>query len=105
MAPDDPANQTKHDPNPRRTEAWLRFRKLMGWMALAALAAGLLALLYLSLMGPLTLHMAIATLAGVIVSVLLGTALMGLVYFSDRSGHDADAHHTKEKDRNKGEGQ
>jgi hypothetical protein len=64
----------------------------MGWMLLAAIGAGLLALLYLSWMTELTLHMAVATLAGVILSVLLGTALMGLVYVSDRGGHDADAH-------------
>jgi hypothetical protein len=36
--------------------------------------------------------MLIATIAGVGLSVLLGTALMGLVYFSNNSGHDDDAH-------------
>jgi hypothetical protein len=30
----------------------------------------------------------IATVAGVGLSVLLGTGLMGLVYFSSHSGHD-----------------
>jgi hypothetical protein len=36
--------------------------------------------------------MAIATVAGVGFSVLLGTGLMGLVYFSNHSGHDEGAH-------------
>ena len=33
-------------------------------------------------------QMVLATIAGVGLSVLLGTALMGLVFLSDRSGHD-----------------
>jgi hypothetical protein len=88
-----------HDPIPRfdqrledarRTaEAWLRYKKLMGWMAVAAVGAVLLALLYLKLAGgEIRLHMVIATIAGVGFSVLLGTGLMGLVYFSSHSGHD-----------------
>ena len=49
----------------------------------------LLALIYLqSAGGPVPIHMVIATIAGVGFSVLLGTALMGLVYFSNNSGHD-----------------
>jgi hypothetical protein len=87
----------RHDPiSPEpdlRTLAWIRYKKLMSWMALAAVVAVLLALAYLKSTGRLvSIHMAIATIAGVGLSVLLGTALMGLAYFSSHSGHDEDAH-------------
>ena len=83
----------KHDPTPPSVEraalAWARYKALMSWMALAAVVAVLLALIYLkSQGGPVPIHMVIATIAGVGFSVLLGTGLMGLVYFSNNSGHD-----------------
>ena len=83
----------KHDPVPESTkraaDAWARYKRLMSWMATAAVVAVLLALIYLkSTGGPVPIHMMIATIAGVGLSVLLGTALMGLVYFSSHSGHD-----------------
>ena len=83
----------EQDPIPAHLErtalAWARYKRLMRWMVLAATAAVILALIYLKLSGgPLQLHMVIATIAGVGFSVLLGTALMGLVYFSNASGHD-----------------
>jgi hypothetical protein len=60
-------------------------------MALAAIVAVVLALGYLWLSGVnFTIHVAIATAAGVGFSVLLGTALMGLIYFSSHSGHDEE---------------
>lgn len=77
----------------RTAIAWARYKKLMSWMSLAAFTAVLLALIYLKSSGePVPIHMLIATIAGVGLSVLLGTALMGLVYFSNNSGHDDDAH-------------
>ena len=87
----------KHDPIPpsleRTAVAWARYKALMSWMALAAFVAVLLAVGYLYLSGAeVRLHMVIATVAGVSVSVLLGTGLMGLVYFSSHSGHDEGAH-------------
>jgi hypothetical protein len=36
-------------------------------------------------------QMVVATIAGVGLSVLLGTGLMGLVFLSDRSGYDEGA--------------
>jgi hypothetical protein len=87
-------NMPHHDPIPpnpheRTAIAWARYKRLMIWMTLAAAAAVLLALIYLkSSGGPVPIHMIIATIAGVGFSVLLGTALMGLVYFSNNSGHD-----------------
>jgi hypothetical protein len=65
---------------------------MMKWMVLAAVVAAGLAVLYLSLSGePLRLHMVIATIVGVGMTVLVGTALMGLVFLSSSSGHDEDA--------------
>lgn len=81
------------DPVPPRLEraagAWVQYKRLMRWMAVLAIAVGLLALLYLRAVGaPMPIHMAIATFAGVSLTVLLGTALMGLVFLSANSGHD-----------------
>ena len=69
--------------------AWRRYRRLMAWMTLASLIAIGAALLFLRWSyGPLSIHMAIATVLGVGLSVLLGTALMGLVFLSSGTGHD-----------------
>lgn len=69
--------------------AWGRYKRLMAWMSLAAVVAVGAALLYLRLtVGSLTIHMLIATILGVGLSVLLGTALMGLVFLSSGTGHD-----------------
>jgi ABC-type multidrug transport system fused ATPase/permease subunit len=92
----------RHDPIPpdleRTAQAWARYKALMSWMIAAAVVAVLLALLYLKLSGiSMHLHLVIATIAGVFFSVLLGTALMGLAYFSSHSGHD-DAAHQHEDD-------
>lgn len=83
----------RHDPTPASLEraalAWARYKRLMSWMATAAVVAVLLSLIYLkSTGGPVPIHMMIATIAGVGLTVLLGTGLMGLVYFSNNSGHD-----------------
>ncbi len=70
--------------------AWARYRRLMRGMALVSFAAVVVALGWLRLtMGDaLTIHMMIATAAGVGLSVMLGAALMGLVFLSSGSGHD-----------------
>ena len=87
----------RHDPTPRRPAAeraaWrARFRRIMGWMGLAALASVLLALIWLKSFGePLSLHAQIATILGVGSTVLVGTGLMSLVFLSSRSGHDEEA--------------
>ena len=96
----------RHDPIPTRRDprdlershrAWLRYKRMMKWMGLAALGAVLAALLYLKLSGsPMPIHLVIATVLGVGLSVLLGTALMGLVFLSNASGHD-DAASGKEE--------
>ncbi|QCB56279.1 hypothetical protein E5675_18815 [Sphingopyxis sp. PAMC25046] len=70
--------------------AWTRYRRLMKGMTLVSLLAVLGALSWLRFtMGEaLTIHMIIATAAGVGLSVMLGAALMGLVFLSSGSGHD-----------------
>jgi multidrug transporter EmrE-like cation transporter len=86
-------NMPQHDPGPARYEdaalAWARYKKLMTWMALAAALAVVAALVYLRLtVEVMPIGMIIAAIAGVGLSVLLGTALMGLVFLSNRGGHD-----------------
>lgn len=91
----------RHDPVPRRPSearyqraagAWQRYLRMMRWMALAAFVAVLLSLIYLKSSGePVPIHMMIATIAGVGLTVLVGTGLMGLVFLSSNSGHDDDA--------------
>ncbi len=80
-----------------RQAAWARYRRLMRWMALLAVAAVAVALAYLKSRGPLPWPMAIATVFGIGLSVLLGTGLMGLVFVSADSGHDADAAETHDR--------
>ncbi|SMF61829.1 hypothetical protein SAMN06295910_0829 [Allosphingosinicella indica] len=98
------ASMPQHDPIPRRdlertAIAWTRYKRLMRWMALAAATCAILALAWLKSTGsPLPIHMVIATIAGVGFSVLLGTGLMGLVYFSNNSGHDDAATTRKNED-------
>lgn len=72
---------------------WRRFRRLMRWTAFVAAAAVALAIGALIAGGaPIRLHMLIAVALGIGLSVLLAGVLMGLVYVSARSGHDAEAH-------------
>ena len=94
----------QHDPVPPHLEraalAWARYKRMMKWMALAAVAAVLLALLYLGRAGePMSLHLVVATAAGVGLSVLLGTGLMGLVFVSNSSGMDEEADQGDEIDK------
>jgi len=90
----------RHDPIPRRrqadrqraSDAWDQYKKTMRWMLLASAATVALSLLYLKQAGgPMPLHMVIATIAGVGLTMVVGTALMSLVFLSNRSGHDDEA--------------
>ena len=94
----------RHDPVPPRRPAapphdrertalaWARYRQMMKWMALAAVVTVLLALIWLKSFGePVPMHMTIATILGVGLTVLVGTGLMGLVFLSSRSGVDEEA--------------
>jgi uncharacterized protein (DUF2062 family) len=69
--------------------AWSRYKRLMLWMVLASFIAVVGGLFLLSLfIGAIPLHMMIATALGIFFSVLLASALMGLVFLSAGSGHD-----------------
>ena len=71
-----------------REKALGEFWRMARWIVgIAVLMAGG-AILYLGLTGALYLHLVIATLGGVFVSVVLGCGLMAASFFSDKSGHD-----------------
>lgn len=58
------------------------------WICVAGVIVTILALWYLSLYGPLRLHMVVATVAGVFFSILLGCGLFAAAFYSEKSGHD-----------------
>ena len=69
-----------------------RFRRIMRWFALLAIVIAAIAV-FLVAHGDdsVHVHMLVATALGVGLSVLLGTGLMALSFLSARSGHDAEA--------------
>lgn len=67
------------------------FKRMIVWIALIAVLMVVGALWYLSQSGDgLSVHMVVATIAGVFFSVLLGCGLFAAAFYSDKSGHDAD---------------
>ena len=69
--------------------AWGRYRRIMLWMGLASLIAGIVAAVALNhFYGPLNLIAILAAIGGIGGSVLMASALMGLVFLSSGSGHD-----------------
>lgn len=75
-----------------RTGTRRRYRRMFGLVGLIALASAIIAVLalYLSL-GEFQLHASIAMAIGIGLSVLLGGALMALVFLSNATGHDSRA--------------
>jgi hypothetical protein len=70
--------------------AWRRFRRILWWMALVAvLAAGVAEVWLWTAMGELHIVTAIATFLGVFFTIMMAAALMGLMFLSSGSGHDA----------------
>jgi hypothetical protein len=69
--------------------AWARFRRIMRLMMLitVGLVFGAVALLYRS-NGMVSVHLYVATALGVGFTMLLASALMGLVFLSSGTGHD-----------------
>ena len=79
--------------------AWARYRRLMGWMALASLTATIAALAFLwGTRGPLPWLFLLITAAGIFFTVLLAAALMGLVFLSSGTGHDEHIQDFSESD-------
>ena len=69
--------------------AWGRFRRLMGWSAVAAVVVATLVLVGIYFwLGRVSIHIYIATALGIILLVLLTAALMGLMFLSSGTGHD-----------------
>ena len=87
------------DPTPPLAPLKREFLKIMRWGGLFALAiAGLAVVLVAQGDETVHIHMLIATALGVGLSVLLGIALMTLVFLSSRMGQDADAADHSQKD-------
>jgi hypothetical protein len=69
--------------------AWARFKRIMRLMSAITAAVVLAALAYLWLtVGDVPIHFYIATALGIGFSMLLMSALMGLVFMSNGTGHD-----------------
>lgn len=69
--------------------AWARYRRLMTWMGLAALLTAIASVVGLEYFyGPLTWVAILAAIGGIGGSVLMASALMGLVFLSSGTGHD-----------------
>lgn len=72
----------------QREKAKAEFRRMMLVIVVIAVLMVAAALFWLSSQGALTVHMVIASILGVFFSVVLGTGLFALAFFSDKSGHD-----------------
>ncbi len=76
-----------------------RFRRIMKWMALAAIVVAAIAVLFVvSGDEGVHIHMMIATALGAGLTVLLAAALMTLVFLSSSSGHDEQAIGSSDRD-------
>ena len=72
----------------RRSTAKAQFVRMIAWIAGVGVLMVIAAIGYLAATGDLALHMVIATVGGVFISVLLGCGLIAASFFSDKSGHD-----------------
>ncbi|MDF7775642.1 hypothetical protein P1X14_10320 [Sphingomonas sp. AOB5] len=71
-----------------RAAAMAEFKRMLIWIAIAAVLMVIGALWYLSLYTEMRLSLVLATIGGVFLSVLLGCGLFAAAFFSDKSGHD-----------------
>lgn len=70
--------------------AWARFRRILGWMGVATIVIIAAALVWLDhAYGPLSWVTIVATVVGFGATIMLAAALMGLLFLSSGSGHDA----------------
>ncbi|MCF2515061.1 hypothetical protein LVY65_08275 [Sphingomonas sp. G124] len=90
-----------HDQAPPLAPLKQQFLRIMRWAALFSLAIAALAVVLVARGdSSVHIHMLIATALGVGLTVMLGIALMTLVFLSNRAGHDADAADHKQRDEN-----
>lgn len=82
------------DPDtPRQAFARQRFIRLMKGMGIVtAIAVAITWTLFYRQLGFVSIHFYIATGLGVAFAMMLMSALMGLVFLSNSSGHDEDVH-------------
>jgi hypothetical protein len=84
---------------PRSQKARREFRRMMAWIVVIAVLMVIGALAFAASQTTLTVHIVVATILGVFFSVVLGTGLFALAFFSDKSGHDESVTHaTRKKD-------
>jgi hypothetical protein len=79
--------------------AWARYKRLMRWMMLVTLTMviGAVVVLYRQ-NGLISIHFYIATALGISFAMLLMSALMGLVFLSNGTGHDQALSDQTDKD-------
>ncbi len=96
-------NKSPLDDPEQAAYAWARFRRLMRFMFLltVGVVAIALALLYKQ-GGDVSIHFYIATALGLGLSMLLTATLMGLVFLSSGTGHDAAIGQNDDEGENKG---
>ena len=82
--------------------AWARYRRVMRWMMLVTvtMVIGALVALYRT-NGLVSVHVYIATALGIGFTMLLMSALMGLVFLSSGTGHDESIVNPLEEERNR----
>jgi hypothetical protein len=69
--------------------AWARYRQIMKWlMAATTLTVGIAIAILFAYNGMISVHFYIAVAMGISLTMLLGGALMGLVFLSNGTGHD-----------------
>ncbi len=82
-------------PVPTKASPWAPLRRLMRWCAALSVLAVAAAFGWLYADGaPMRWELLLAVAAGVSGTLLLTGALMGLVFVSNQSGHDASVGHT-----------
>ena len=89
------------DPVPSPRQSMLRqFKRVMRWLALLSIVVAAIAVILVA-RGDNTVrvHMLIATALGAGLTVLLGTALMTLVFLSAEAGYDEPPNIDEESDK------
>ena len=87
------------DPIPQpRNNLMRRFWRIFRLLALLSVVVAVIAVLFVTQGEPTPIHVIIATALGAGLTVLLGTALMTLVFLSAESGHDEPPHIYEESD-------
>ncbi|MCP9221856.1 hypothetical protein MKP08_03725 [Erythrobacter sp. LQ02-29] len=84
--------------------AWARYRRLLRFMfAVTVAVVGIaMTLIYLRVEN-LSIHLFIAVGLGITASMMLTGALMGLVFLSNGTGHDASIDDRLEEERTRGD--